>query len=179
MIEKFYPSEYIDNVFSIDYKKLYNKGYRGIIFDIDNTLVHHGDNSTKEVDELFKEILRIGIKTLLLTNNTKERVENFNKNIKSPYICDAEKPNPKNFLKAVELLEINKDEAVCIGDQIFTDIYGANQCGISSILIKYICHDDKAKIGIKRNIEKIILFFYRLKKSHKNRIGDIITEDEF
>ena len=55
MISQFYPYEYADSVFFIDYNKLYNKGFRGIIFDIDNTLVHHGDDSTHEVDELFKE----------------------------------------------------------------------------------------------------------------------------
>ena len=57
MFKKFYPYEYANSVFDVDYKELYNKGYKGIIFDIDNTLVHHGDDSTKEVDELFREIL--------------------------------------------------------------------------------------------------------------------------
>ena len=46
MLEKYYPHEYAQTVFSIDYQKLYKKGFRGIIFDIDNTLVHHGDDST-------------------------------------------------------------------------------------------------------------------------------------
>ena len=53
MFKKFYPYEYVESVFSIDYNKLYNKGYRGIIFDIDNTLVPHGTDSTKKIDDLF------------------------------------------------------------------------------------------------------------------------------
>ena len=72
-----YPYAYAESVFSIDYQKLYDKGYRGIIFDIDNTLVHHGDDSTKEVDDLFRLLQNMGWKTLLLTNNEEERVKRY------------------------------------------------------------------------------------------------------
>ena len=112
MIKKYYPYEYAESVFMIDYQKLYQKGFRGIIFDIDNTLVHHGDDSTPEIDDLFRKIQRLGLKTLLLSNNDRGRVERFIKNIDTPYICDADKPNPQNYLKAVEMLNIKKEEAV-------------------------------------------------------------------
>ena len=69
MIKKYYPYEYAESVFMIDYQKLYQKGFRGIIFDIDNTLVHHGDDSTPEIDDLFRKIQGLGLKTLLLSNN--------------------------------------------------------------------------------------------------------------
>ena len=111
MIKKYYPYEYAESVFMIDYQKLYQKGFRGIIFDIDNTLVHHGDDSTPEIDDLFRKIQRLGLKTLLLSNNDRGRVERFIKNIDTPYICDADKPNPQNYLKAVEMLNIKKEEA--------------------------------------------------------------------
>ena len=77
MLKIFYPYEYVESVFSIDYKKLYEKGYRGLIFDIDNTLVHHGEDSTREIDELFKEVQKIGFKTLVLSNNSEKRVQKF------------------------------------------------------------------------------------------------------
>ena len=115
MIKKYYPYEYAESVFMIDYQKLYQKGFRGIIFDIDNTLVHHGDDSTPEIDDLFRKIQGLGLKTLLLSNNDRGRVERFIKNIDTPYICDADKPNPQNYLKAVEMLNIKKEEAVVIG----------------------------------------------------------------
>ena len=81
MIKKYYPYEYAESVFMIDYQKLYQKGFRGIIFDIDNTLVHHGDDSTPEIDDLFRKIQGLGLKTLLLSNNDRGRVERFIKNI--------------------------------------------------------------------------------------------------
>ena len=89
MLKIFYPYEYVESVFSIDYKKLYEKGYRGLIFDIDNTLVHHGEDSTREIDELFKEVQKIGFKTLVLSNNSEKRVQKFLENIDSLYIHDA------------------------------------------------------------------------------------------
>ena len=75
MFSLLFPYEYVDSVFSIDYKKLLQKGYKGIIFDIDMTLVPHGADSTAEIDALFKSIQAAGLKTLLLTNNSEERVK--------------------------------------------------------------------------------------------------------
>lgn len=176
MLEVLYPFEYVDSVFSIDYGKLYDKGYRGIIFDIDNTLVHHGEDSTKEIDELFQTIHSIGLKTLLLSNNDEARIKRFLKNIESLYIYDARKPEVTNYLKAVEMLNIKKSEALFIGDQIFTDIYGANKSGIDNILVKYMRHENETKIGKKRALEKIILKLYAVNKSCQHRIGDIHKE---
>lgn len=177
MFQIFYPYEYIESVFSIDYKKLYSKGYRGIIFDIDNTLVHHGEDSTEEVDALFQVIHDVGLKTLLLSDNSKARIQRFLKNIDSLYIHDAQKPKVESYLKAVEMLGIKKHEAVFIGDQIFRDILGANRSGIDSILVKYLRYDDETKIGISRNLEKVVLKFYEWDKSCQNRIGDILNKE--
>ncbi len=173
MFKKFYPCEYVESVFSIDYEKLYRKGYRGILFDIDNTLVPHGADSTKEVDELFRTLHRLGFQTLLLTNNDEERVRRFLKNIDSPYICDAQKPAAEGYLKALDMLKLKKEETVLIGDQIFTDIYGANKSGMDNILVRFIGYDVETKIGIRRNLEKIVLKMYSLNKSCQNRIGGI------
>lgn len=178
MLKKFYPYEYIESVFCIDYKKLYNKGFRGIIFDIDNTLVHHGDDSTKEIDELFKTIQNIGFKTLLLSNNNEERVKRFLRNIDSMYICDAEKPKIDNYLKAVEMMKLDKKEVVFVGDQIFTDIIGANKSGIANILVKFITTENETKIGKKRQVEKIILKIYKRNKTFQHRLGNIVKGGE-
>ena len=168
-----FPYEYVDSVFSIDYQKLVQKGYKGIIFDIDMTLVPHGADSTKEIDALFKTVHELGLKTLLLTNNSEERVRRFTKNIDTLYLCDANKPEPEGFLKAVEMMEIQKEETVYIGDQIFIDIYGANKCGIANILVHYVTAEAETKIGIRRNLEKIILKLYRITKVYQHRLGDI------
>lgn len=176
MLKMFYPYEYVKSVFDIDYDKLYALGYRGVIFDIDNTLVHHGENSTPEVDELFRQIHSVGLKTLLLSNNNTERIERFLRNIDSLYISDADKPKADNYYKAVSMLGLEQNEVVFVGDQLFTDIYGANKCGIANILVKFLQYETETKIGKKRTLEKYILKFYKLNKSYRHRIGDIHRE---
>ena len=112
MLEKYYPYEYAQSVFDIDYVKLYTLGYRAILFDIDNTLVHHGEDATPEIEALFREIHSIGLKTLLLSNNDDARVKRFIRNIDTPYLCDADKPNPEAYRKAAELLGVGKKEVI-------------------------------------------------------------------
>ena len=145
MFKLFYPHEYVESVFTINYEELYNSGYRGIIFDIDNTLVPHGEDSTPKIDKLFKYINNIGFKTLILSNNNEERVTRFLINIDSMYICDAEKPKKENYLKAVQKLDMQKEKTVFVGDQVFTDILGANRAKIDNILVKYIGYYDEGK----------------------------------
>lgn len=161
LLKRFYPNEYVEEVFSIDYQELYQKGYRAILFDIDNTLVAHGADSTAEVDELFRRIHGIGLKTLLLSNNNEKRIERFNRNIHTAYIQEAGKPDPACYLKAAEMLGVTKEEAVVVGDQLFTDIYGANRAGIACILVKYIGYYKKEWKGYTRYLEKILLWFYK------------------
>ena len=174
MLSKYYPCGYAESVFAIDYNKLYQKGFRGVIFDIDNTLVHHGDDSTPEIDALFVKIHAAGIKTLLLTNNDEERVQRFIKNIDTEYICDAEKPDPAGYIKAVEKLGIARSQAVVIGDQLFTDILGANRSGIAGILVKFIKLPEEKFIGKRRYLEKLILFFWH--HSNCKKLDDIYKE---
>lgn len=173
MLRMFYPYEYVESVFSIDYVKLYESGYRGLIFDIDNTLVHHGDDSTPEIDNLFRTLQNIGFKTLLLSNNDEERIKRFIKNINSLYICDANKPDTTNYFKAVDMLNMSKEKLLVIGDQIFTDILGANRSKMASILVKYIRLKEETKIGKRRTLENIILKFYKRSKKFQKRLGDI------
>lgn len=178
MLKLFYPWEYAKSVFCINYKELLRMGYKGIIFDIDNTLVHHGDDSNEKVDMFFQKLHDLGFKTLLLSNNDEERIKRFNKNIGTLYIPESGKPDPQNYIKACEMLGIKKEQALFIGDQVFTDILGANKSGIANVLVKFMQKDVNEKIGIRRNLERIILMFYRLNKKAQHRLGNIVYESE-
>lgn len=173
MFQSFYPYAYADSVFTIDYQRLYDKGFRGLIFDIDNTLVHHGDDATPEIEALFRKLHAIGWKTLLLSNNNRERTERFAKNIDTQIICDADKPDPAGYLHAVEMLQIRKEEALVIGDQMFTDILGANRCGLAGILVHFIRLEGETKIGKKRYLEFALLKLWRHNKKFCTRLGDV------
>lgn len=75
-------------------------------------------------------------------------------------------------------MNLEKSEVVYIGDQIFTDILGANNAGIANILVKFIGYKTEKKIGIKRHIEKIILKLYSYNKKYTHRLGDILKEEK-
>ena len=124
-------------MFAIDYAKLQALGYKGILFDIDNTLVHHGADATPKVEALFRELDAMGMKTLLLSDNSAERIQRFNKHIGAPYIAEAGKPDPAAYRRGAKMLGLPVEQVVCIGDQVFRDIRGANRCGMASILVDF------------------------------------------
>lgn len=168
---KFFPTQYIKSISDIDFEKVYQLGYRAIIFDIDATLVPHGAKVTPEVENLFQQLKEIGFKTLLLSNNSESRVTEFNKNIQTNIIYDAEKPKSDGFLKALDMLNIEKEYVLMVGDQLFTDILGANKCGIKNILVDFLPQVGEKKLGKKRSVEKILMKFYPI--FARNQIGDI------
>lgn len=172
-LSSFYPTQYCESVLTIDYAKLYQLGYRGLIFDIDQTLVNHGDPATAEVEELFRQIQTLGFKTLLLSNNSQERIEAFTTNIDTAFIPLANKPQPQGFQAALKQLGLPKDQVLMIGDQVFTDILGANRVGLKSILVRFIRRHHETKIGKKRQLERLILATYGLSKKHYNQLGAI------
>lgn len=172
-----FPSTSVESVFSIDYLKLKGMGYKAIIFDIDSTLVPHGDDTTNEIDQLFNYLHKLGFKTLLLSNNSEERISTFNRNIKTLFIPMANKPYRANYLKAIRMLNVNYSEVILVGDQLFTDIIGANLCGIKSILVKFLKHPEDIKIGKKRQLERLILKLFALNNKFFNHFPNIEKED--
>lgn len=160
MFQKFYPGEYVNSSFDIDYKNLYAKGYRGLIFDVDNTLVEHGADASKEALDLMKDLKKIGFSVCFLSNNNEERVKRFNKDINGLYIFKANKPSRKGYQQAMKLLGTNVNNTVFIGDQLFTDVYGANRIGLKTFLVKPIGKKEEIQIVLKRYLERIVLFFY-------------------
>ena len=96
MFQKFFPDEYLDSTYLIDFDALYKKGYRGVIFDIDNTLVPHGAPADEKAEALFAGLKNTGFQCCLLSNNQYERVSSFNQNIQENFIVKANKPSRKN-----------------------------------------------------------------------------------
>ena len=176
MLKKYFPYEYCKSVYSIDFAKLYRIGYRAVIFDIDNTLVPHGADADERAEKLFRKLNKTGFKTLLLTDNDKERTLRFNKNINTLYICDAGKPSPEQFINAVKKLNVKKEQIIVIGDQMFRDILGANNASLDSIMVKYISESGKW-LGWHRYLEYLMLFLWKHSKYYK-RLGGVIRSEK-
>lgn len=160
MFKKFFPDEYLESTYKIDFEEQYRKGYQGIIFDIDNTLVPHGAPSDKRAEKLFEGLKKMGFQCCLLSNNQYQRVSSFNEKIQVHFIENAHKPSRKNYLKAMELMGTKIENTLFVGDQLFTDVYGAKRVGIHNILVKPIHPKEEIQIVLKRKLEKIVLFFY-------------------
>ena len=161
LFETFYPETWVDSTYQIDFDELYKKGYRGLIFDIDNTLVPHGEPADERAKALFAHLKELGFSCCLLSNNQLERVQMFNRDVQVHYIEDAHKPSRKNYLKAMELMGTDLSDTVFIGDQLFTDVYGAKRTGMANILVNPIHPKEEIQIVLKRYLEKIVLHFYQ------------------
>ena len=161
MLRRFYPKRLAPSSYEIHYEKLYQDGYRGIIFDIDNTLVEHGADASDRAVELFVRLKSIGFQTCLLSNNSDERVKRFNQRIGTNYIHKANKPSTRNYIKAMEIMGTKIENTIFVGDQLFTDVYGANRVGMMTYLVKPIHPKEEIQIVLKRKLERIVLYFYR------------------
>ena len=161
MFRCFFPDEYVDSTYMIDFEKLYQEGYRGLIFDIDNTLVPHGAPADQRAIALFKRLHALGYQTMMLSNNKEPRVKMFCDAVDAEYIYKAGKPNPANYREAMKRMHTDEKNTLFVGDQIFTDVWGANKAGIYSILVKPIHPKEEIQIVLKRYLEKVVLFCYK------------------
>lgn len=163
-----YPDQYVRTVYDIDYKSLYDKGYRGIMFDVDNTLAPYDQVDPEEqLVELFKVLREIGFDIALVSNNNHIRVNNFNKMLGVHAYPRANKPFTKNLIHAVKTMKTSHDKSVLVGDQLFTDVWAGNQLGCHTILVKPIQDKEQLITKIKRGIESLVLHRYLKKNGYE------------
>lgn len=160
MFQCFYPDNETESAYDIPYEALYAKGFRGVIFDIDNTLVPHGAPADGRAVALFQRLRRIGYQTALLSNNKEPRVKPFADRVGSRYVFQAGKPGRKGYAKAMADMGTVPENTLFVGDQLFTDVWGAGKSGITTYLVKPIHPKEEIQIVLKRRLEKIVLFFY-------------------
>ena len=154
-IESVIPNMYCENYNNIDELHLLNIGIKKLIIDIDGTLLPADDIN---VDEVLKEkILRFKSKNIdicLVSNNKESRVTPVAKVLEVKYLAEANKPLPIAFDKAMEILNTtNKDEVAMVGDQMLSDVKGANTYGIYSVLVKPVSKHNNLFTGTSRFLQ--------------------------
>lgn len=170
MLKRFYPHNYITSAYVIPFRQLYDSGFRGILFDIDNTLVEHGAPADERCIALFRQLKAIGYRIVLLSNNKEPRVKTFNDAVGVQYIFQAGKPGVKNYRRAMEMMQTNRENTLFVGDQLFTDIWGARKAGLHTYLVQPIHKKEEIQIVFKRYLEKIVLFSYKKQCEKENKI---------
>ncbi|HEU4962680.1 MAG TPA: YqeG family HAD IIIA-type phosphatase [Bacilli bacterium] len=162
-MKRLIPSLHVESVYDIDLKALQKQGIKGIITDLDNTLVGWDvpDATPKLVQWLDEVRDTYGIKVVIVSNNNSARVERFARPLNIPFLAPARKPKRSPFEKGLQILGTKPEETVVIGDQLFTDVLGGNRMGLYTILVVPIA--DKEFIGTKvlRMMERIALSVLR------------------
>lgn len=133
-------------------------GIKALILDVDNTLTTHNNPVPADgVTEWIADMKKHGIKLIIVSNNNAERVVPFARMLKLRFVPNGAKPLPMGIHRAIKKLGLKKSEVCAVGDQIFTDILGANLAGIRSIFVYPIEPEKSRFFKIKRAIEKPLL----------------------
>lgn len=165
-----YPKEYISSVKEIGIDLLKKNHIQGIILDVDNTLINLDRKMPEGVEEWVAKLKETGIKFCILSNSNKiDKVKSVAEKLEIPFIYFAKKPLKSGFNKAKKVLALQSENIAVVGDQIMTDVIGANRSHMFSILVKPIEEKDYLVTRLKRPLEKIIIHRYmKLKKIREN-----------
>ena len=166
MLGLFTPKYYIHKFNALRVEYLLEHGIKVLICDIDNTLVAHDVAlPNEEVCSFLKGIAQVGISVVFISNNVEERVHTFAKDLGYPYYSFAMKPLPLTYWKMLREYKVKKSEVAVLGDQLMTDILGANFVGLHTILTAPVVERDLACTKINRKFENMV--FARLKKKQR------------
>jgi len=168
----FLPSEFVKSIFHISADHLKEKGIRGIITDLDNTLVEWDrPEATPKLIEWLQGIKEAGIQVTIVSNNNAMRVKSFADPLGIPFIFQARKPMGKAFRKALNIMDVKKEEVVVIGDQLLTDVVGGNRMKLHTILVLPVASSDGFFTRFNRLVERRIF-------SSLKRRGYVTWEEE-
>lgn len=152
------PDIFLNTVYELDTGVLKEKGIEAIIVDIDNTLVSWDTRlPDAKVIELIYGLAAEGFKICILSNNSRKRVEEFNRELKLPAIHKAVKPSKSAFRRAMRLMNSTAENTAVIGDQLFTDVLGGNRLGLLTILVAPISDKEFIWTRFVRKLEKLVL----------------------
>ena len=174
-----YPSMMMHRVQELSPQGLRRAGIRGILLDVDNTLSPHGAPEPEpEALAWVKKMQQEGFLLCIVSNNTKERVAPFAAKLGLAFSSMAGKPLPFGFLRAAAKLGLSRRQVLAVGDQLFTDICGANLAGIRSVLLEPIEPERTLRFRIKRRLERPLLRRFARKYPERISAGCFAAEEK-
>jgi len=154
----FIPTWFAASIFKIDYQGLKSSGLMFLLYDLDNTLVARDDGRVSdELKALFTQLKSEGFKIIIISNNWGERVRSFGAGAGVPVLGRAAKPFGWAYKRAMAKIGARPNQTVAIGDQLFTDIFGANRLGLKTVLVTPVSQVDLVHTKILRRFERLIL----------------------
>ena len=158
MFDKFVPDIYQKSIYTIDYEKLKKSKIKCLIFDLENTIAPNNlKKPNKKLKDLFEELKDMGFKIIIVSNEIKSRVEQFKDILGVDSSFLSMKPLKRKYKKILEIYHFKDTEIACIGDQLVTDILGANRMGFTSILVNPISTNEFVTTKLSRVFENLII----------------------
>lgn len=153
----FAPHYYIENFQKLKIERLKQQGIKVLVCDIDNTLVAHDEALPSVAVKDFLELVKAqGIQVVLVSNNVKERVERFAKELDVKTYPFARKPLKGTYLKMMKECGCSANEIAVLGDQLLTDMLGANRVGFYTILTNPVAQKDLTCTKVNRIFENMV-----------------------
>ncbi len=165
LLQLMLPKETVRSIYDIDIQKLKQNGIRGIITDLDNTLVGAKvAYATPELAAWLEGVRALGFQVVVVSNNRELRVREFAEPLMLPYVYRARKPMNSSFRRALAMMSLRPEQTAVIGDQMMTDVLGGNRIGLYTILVEPIAAGDESFVTryLNRNLERA--FVSRLRK---------------
>lgn len=163
MLNLFVPDIYQKSIYDINYNKLKKNGIKCLVFDLDNTIAPISVKSPKKkVKDLIEDLKAMKFKIIIVSNSIKTRVEPFKDILCVDSAYFSVKPFKRKYKKILKVYGFKEAEVACIGDQLLTDILGANRMEFTSILVNPIGTLDFVATKLNRLLENFI--FNRLEK---------------
>ena len=160
----FKPFAMFNRVTDITPEFLIKNGIKGLALDADNTLSEHHSQTPHEGVEQWLDLMReSGIKLIMVSNAKAERVAPFADRLGLAYTSTSLKPLPFGFLRAAKSMDLLRKSIAAVGDQLFTDMLGANLAGVKGILVTPIKPEQGASFRLRRRIERPLIAKYNSK----------------
>lgn len=164
MFTSFTPFAISNNVYDIDVSFFTRNKIKYILCDLDNTLdAYYNETPSKEAIEFKNKLDKVGIKLIVISNNTKKRVEKYASSLGTEFIYNTRKPLTFKLKKYIKVKEIDKNNAIIIGDQVFTDVLFGNRLGIKTILCDNLVPKDQFFTKINKFFDKYVRIYLKNK----------------
>lgn len=155
------PRDVLGSIDEITPEFLAERGLRGLLLDLDNTLIPYGSYEDRaEVMRWAADLRRAGVRLYLLSNARSRRARFWVDKLGFEGVGMAGKPNPRAFRRALDTLGLPARSVGMVGDQLFTDVLGGNLAGMHTILVSPLEGNALPHTRAVRRLERAVLKRY-------------------
>jgi HAD superfamily phosphatase (TIGR01668 family) len=152
------PSTQVPTIYDIDLSALRARGIRGVILDLDNTIVPWGAREVgPRLPTWIAAARAADLQLCIVSNNMGSRVRSIADRLGVPLVTWALKPRRRAIRHALVVMGTTPDATALVGDQLLTDILGGNRLGLHTILVRPQSHREFVLTRLVRLVERMLL----------------------